>query len=239
MNTETVTNNQNNSTQLILRRILQLLFFLALMGAILFTTAGKINWLHGWIFLGSYLILLVANALIMLPRNSDLIKERGQKKENVKGWDEILVKLNTFIIMFGSLLVAGLDERFGWTGNLPWLALAAGLLLLAVGYAISSWAMQTNRFFATYVRIQTDRGHQVIDSGPYALVRHPGYVGIILSTLAAPLVLDSLWVFVPAALSLAIMVTRTALEDRTLQAELPGYKAYAGRVRYRLLPGIW
>jgi protein-S-isoprenylcysteine O-methyltransferase Ste14 len=99
--------------------------------------------------------------------------------------------------------------------------------------------MLANRFFSAVVRIQTDRGHVVVSDGPYRVMRHPGYAGGMLSYLASPLLLSSLWMFIPAVLTVAAMVARTALEDRTLRAELPGYADYARRVRYRLLPGLW
>ncbi len=107
------------------------------------------------------------------------------------------------------------------------------------GAALFSWSMVVNPFFEKTVRIQTDRGHRVIDTGPYAFVRHPGYLGFVGWTLSAPLLLASAWAFVPAVLSVVGIVVRTALEDRTLQAELPGYPEYAARVRSRLIPGVW
>ena len=113
------------------------------------------------------------------------------------------------------------------------------LVGILLGYAFSSWALIENRFFAGTVRIQTERGHHVISGGPYRIVRHPGYAGAVLGYLLIPVLLDSAWAFVPAILLLIVMITRTALEDKTLQAELPGYKEFAQRTRYRLIPGIW
>jgi protein-S-isoprenylcysteine O-methyltransferase Ste14 len=112
-------------------------------------------------------------------------------------------------------------------------------LLFIAGYALVLWAMYTNKFFSQIVRIQTERGHSAVMDGPYRFIRHPGYLGMTLSLLGAVLILDSLWGLVCFGLYLALIFTRTSLEDRTLQAELPGYKEYAARTRYRLLPGIW
>jgi protein-S-isoprenylcysteine O-methyltransferase Ste14 len=137
------------------------------------------------------------------------------------------------------LLTAGLDARFGWSPELP-LAFKIGMLPVAVlGHLLILWAMKANKFFSGVVRIQKDRGHSVITGGPYKVVRHPGYVGMIVFGFATPLVLGSLWAFIFGVLMMCITVARTVLEDRTLQEELEGYKDYAGLVRYRLLPGIW
>jgi protein-S-isoprenylcysteine O-methyltransferase Ste14 len=108
-----------------------------------------------------------------------------------------------------------------------------------LGYVLSSWALLENRFFSGVVRIQKDRGHQVVSTGPYGFVRHPGYAGALLAYLVTPVLLDSTWAFIPAVLMAGVVILRTALEDRTLQEELPGYKDYARKTRYRLLPGIW
>jgi protein-S-isoprenylcysteine O-methyltransferase Ste14 len=136
-------------------------------------------------------------------------------------------------------VVAGLDFRFGWsTGIMPALQFAA-LVVAVGGYALGTWAMAVNAYFSLVVRIQHDRGQKVVSDGPYRWVRHPGYVGTILFELAAPLLLGSWWALVPGVISALLLVVRTALEDRTLQQELDGYKQYAGEVRYRLLPGVW
>ena len=137
------------------------------------------------------------------------------------------------------LVVAGLEERWGWAppvgAPLQW---AAGIAM-GLGLGLFSWSMAANAYFAVVVRVQTERGHQVVSGGPYSVVRHPGYAGTILFALAAPLLLDSPWALLPAAVLIGSLVARTALEDRTLRTELPGYGAYARRVRFRLLPGIW
>ncbi len=118
-------------------------------------------------------------------------------------------------------------------------AKAVSLVFILAGYALGSYALLENRYFSGMVRIQTDRGHQVVSSGPYRWVRHPGYVGALLAYLATAVALDAVWAFIPAALVTVALVIRTALEDRTLQEQLSGYREYAGLVRYRLLPGVW
>jgi len=136
-------------------------------------------------------------------------------------------------------LVAGFDLRYGWQPEVSPLVQGAGVVIVILGYAMALWAMATNRFFSGVVRIQEERGHTVVGHGPYALVRHPGYVGVSLAALGAPLMLGSAWALIPAAATIVVIVVRTAYEDRTLVRDLAGYEAYARRVRYRLLPGVW
>ena len=155
-----------------------------------------------------------------------------------KGWDKVLLVflLSSFAAIFP---VAGFDAgRWHWSRVPAWL-IVLGYVLLCVGYFISIWVYRVNKFAEPGVRIQTERGHKVIDTGPYAIVRHPLYSGALLMSAGIPLALGSLWALVPAAAGVLVLVVRTVLEDRTLQAELPGYQQYARRVRYRLIPGIW
>jgi protein-S-isoprenylcysteine O-methyltransferase Ste14 len=140
---------------------------------------------------------------------------------------------------FPLFVVAGLDHRFGWSPHFPSWLNVLGLALAAAGYGFAGWAFLENRFFSAVVRIQSERGHVVCDTGPYKIVRHPGYSGSVLASFAMALALDSVWTLIPATAAVVIAVVRTTLEDRTLQEELPGYRGYADRVRYRLIPGIY
>jgi len=142
-------------------------------------------------------------------------------------------------IGFPLVIVAGLDHRYGWSPEFPLWLIIFGFILISLGYAFATWALAENRFFFSVVCIRTDRGHVVCDSGPYRFVRHPGYAGNIPPLLGIVLALGSVWTLIPAAVALIIAVIRTALEDQTLQEELPGYRDYAQRVRYRLMPGIY
>jgi len=155
-----------------------------------------------------------------------------------KKWDKVVVPLMTVggpLLMFTG---AGLDFR--WHGlRFPIWVTIAGLLVALAGVAVTATAMYANRFFASTVRIQTDRGQVVVSDGPYGIVRHPGYVGMALSYLCMPVALGSVWALLPAVLTVLLLVFRTVLEDRTLQKELSGYSQYAESVPYRLLPGIW
>jgi protein-S-isoprenylcysteine O-methyltransferase Ste14 len=142
--------------------------------------------------------------------------------------------------MLGCWIVAGLDVgRFHWSDAVPFGWRLAGLVGLAASLGLSFWAMMANRFFSPVVRIQSERGHHLINSGPYRYLRHPGYLGIIGGPLCAALALDSWWALLPAAGIAFLIVRRTTMEDKFLRRELEGYPAYVEKVRYRLLPGVW
>ena len=162
-----------------------------------------------------------------------------EKVQSAKAWDKVLAPLMALSVSFPMVIVAGLDHRFGWSPGFPLWLVVLGFLLIVLGYAFASWALIENRFFSSVVRIQVDRGHVVCDSGPYRFVRHPGYAGNMLALPGVMLALGSMWTLIPAVVALIIAVIRTVLEDQTLDEELPGYRDYARRVRYRLIPGIY
>ncbi len=208
---------------------------------ILWGCGGDFAWPQAWGFAALIVAAGVGGRAWAERRHPGLMAERAafEKSPGVKSWDKVLSPLMAISVSFPLVIVAGLDHRFGWSPVFPaWLNLL-GLVLIGSGYAFATWALVENRFFSGVVRIQTERGHVVCDSGPYQVVRHPGYSGNILALLGIVLALNSLWTLIPAAAALIIAVTRTSLEDRTLQEELPGYRDYAQRVRFRLLPGIW
>jgi protein-S-isoprenylcysteine O-methyltransferase Ste14 len=208
---------------------------------VLLVCGGDFGWWQAWV----YSLLIVAagigGRIWAERRHPGLTAERQntEKIQSAKAWDKVLAPLMALSLSFPLVIVAGLDHRFGWSPLFPiWLNFL-GLVLIALGYTFATWALVENRFFSTTVRIQTDRGHVVCDSGPYRIVRHPGYAGNILPLPGIVLALGSVWTLIPAVVALIIAVIRTALEDRTLQEELPGYRDYARRVRYRLIPGIY
>lgn len=208
--------------------------------AIIFLLAGTLRWFWGWAFVIVLALSLIAHPLILLPINPELLAERqkGSLDEGVKSWDKWITMLSG-VLMILSWIIAGLDFRWGWSPPLPLAIHLAGLLFTLLGYGLFMWAMASNAFFSEGVRIQTERGHTVASGGPYAIVRHPGYVGVIVAHLATPFLLGSLWALIPSVLLAALFVLRTSLEDKTLTAELPGYAAYTQETRYRLLPGVW
>jgi protein-S-isoprenylcysteine O-methyltransferase Ste14 len=219
----------------VFKRFIQVVLQVVLFAVLIFVSSGQIVWYWAWIYLCTYVLIIIINAFI-LP--ADLIEERGKTKENVKKWDKVIMTLNIFPAL-GMLVVAGLDYRFSWSPAIPDWIHFSGLILMISGHALFSWSMISNHFFSTAVRLQYDRSHQVATSGPYKYVRHPGYVGFIIFNLVTPLILGSLWALIPAAIMTVLFIIRTALEDSTLRYELEGYKEYAQKVPYRLIPKIW
>ena len=204
----------------------------------LFLPAGTWTWLRGWLFFSVVVAASILITVYLRRVNPDVVAARVNRHDGTKGWDRML--LGIFIPAMVSILpVAALDDgRYHWFAVPSWVC-GIGYALVIAGMAGLTWAESVNKFFEPTVRIQTDRGHTVIDSGPYALVRHPGYVAACLLCLGIPLSLGSFWALIPAFLSCLLLVVRTIWEDRTLREELAGYEEYAQRVRNRLIPGVW
>lgn len=219
----------------IIRRLIQVFSILILQGSILFVAAGTLSWKWAWYVLLLGLALLIFNG-IMLP--AELIEERGRKKENVKKWDKMLSSIiSVWVILM--YVFSGLDRRFHWTGDIPVFINIAGLVFIFLGSLLFTWSMASNKFFSTLVRLQTDRQHTVVTDGPYKYVRHPGYLGYIIFTLATPVALGAYWGLVFSGIVGILLFVRTALEDATLKKELSGYAEYTENVKYKLLPFLW
>ena len=202
--------------------------------------SGQWEWWEAWAYALLSMLGFVISRALAARRHPDILMERARSIElqDAKSWDKILAPA----LAFGSLLilvVAGLDRVFGWTAPYALNLKIAALIVILLGFVVGSWALIENRFFSGVVRIQKDRGHQVVTTGPYRFIRHPGYAGALWTYLATPVLLDSNWAFIPALILLGVLILRTSLEDRTLQAELPGYAEYAQKTRFRLFPGIW
>jgi len=220
---------------------IRLILVYLLIPLILFLCGGDLYWWEGWLYSVLILVAGIGGRLWAELRHPGLMAER-QNSENFQGakaWDKLLAPLMAVSVSFPLVIVAGLDHRYNWTPEFPlWLVLL-GFILISLGYAFAAWALAENRFFFSVVRIQVDRGHEVCDSGPYRVVRHPGYAGNIPPLLGLALALNSAWTLIPGVLALMITVIRTALEDKALKEELPGYRDYARHVRYRLIPGVY
>jgi protein-S-isoprenylcysteine O-methyltransferase Ste14 len=221
-----------------MREVAKSLAVNAIILTILLVGAGRPGWLAAWVCTGIMGALQMAVILVVYRRTPDLAVERSKIQKGTKQWDKYLVAGAAVIAPLAMFLEAALDRRYGWSAPLPlWIRLG-GFFAAVGGGALTFSAMYANRFFANTVRIQTERGHIVVDAGPYAYLRHPGYTGMIAFNLGVPLLLGSWWALLPAGAAAALFVLRTALEDRTLQKELPGYKEYAVRVRKRLVPFV-
>lgn len=211
---------------------------LAAAGAALFWSAGRLDWPAAWAVLAVWVLWFAAEDVILLRFHPQLLQERLSPPKAAKAWDRAILS-SLRLIQLARYILAGLDQRYGWTGGFPPAAQYAGLAVCLLSSALFFWAMYSNRFFSQVVRVQSERGHAVADSGPYRWVRHPSYAGMILFELALSTLLGSWWAILAGGVCAVLFVLRAALEDRALQTELPGYAEYAGRVRYRLLPGVW
>lgn len=231
-------NEKSEVTSGIRKRMLQVILTIAVSAAILLISSGRLDWVMAWVYIGVGLGIVTANALIIIPRNPEMIAERAQVKEGTKEWDRLLASLGAGSCLF-TLVVAGLDRRFGWLPELPFAIELLALVCFVLGNSLWSWSMASNKFFSGTVRIQKERGHTVVTSGPYRFMRHPGYLGFIIFSIATPLLLGSLWALIPAGLTVCVVIVRTGLEDQTLLDELNGYREYTSQVRYRLLPRVW
>lgn len=222
------------------RVLLQLLIFIVLVPFLPLLISGDWGWWEAWVYALINIMGFVISRVLANRRNPDLIKERAKflQHEDAKPWDKTLAPL---VGLGGALipLVAGLDARFGWSGEFSYELKAAALLAILAGYILGAYALIENRYFSGMVRIQYDRDHQVVSSGPYRWMRHPGYAGALIMYLATPIFLDASWAFIPAVFLGIVLIVRTSLEDHTLQDELPGYREYTRQVKYRLLPGVW
>ena len=224
----------------IVRGIIGFLIFLLLVPTVLFAAAGTLRWLMGWLYAALLLTSSAVSRLIVLKKNPDLLYERAgfTRSEGTKTWDRMLVIVGLYGAI-ATVIVAGLDHRFGWLPVIRSYLQYIAVVVIAGGYALGVWAMVVNRYFSSVARIQKNREHVVVASGPYGFVRHPGYAGALIAYIALPIMLDALWAFIPAIVNIAVLVVRTALEDRMLSSELCGYSVYAEKTRFRLIPGVW
>ncbi len=220
---------------------IRLILVYLLIPLILFICSGDLGWWQAWLFSILFLAASIGGRIWAEQRHPGLTAERQNfgNMQNAKAWDKVLAPLMAVSVGFSTVIVAGLDHRYSWSPDFPLWIIIIGFILISFGYAFAAWALAENAFFSSVVRIQVDRGHVVCDSGPYRFVRHPGYTGSILPLFGTVLALSSVWTLIPAVLASTITVIRTALEDQTLQEELPGYRDYVHRVRFRLFPGIY
>lgn len=211
---------------------------LLLLAAAYFIAAGSLQIGRAWLYFGMAAVAYLVSSLLFIKFNPGLINERAKERENTQPWDKALLSLYLLIGFLGTHIVAGLDSRFEWS-SLGLVYMIPGAVLYIVAALIQIRSMLANKYFETTVRIQSDREQQVVKNGPYKIVRHPGYASVLLSFIAIPFLIGSLYAFICTAAVFIIMFARTALEDKMLQKELPGYSQYAKEVKFRLIPGIW
>lgn len=210
-----------------------LVFFL-----IIFICAGRIDYWQGIVYVTIGIIMTVLNYTVLRP-GSELLAERGKPGEGVKKWDKIIL-LISFLFTVAMYVVAGLDSgRYHWSPDFHLILPIIGIICTVSGQLLFLTAQKQNKFFSSTVRIQSDREHNVCDTGLYKIVRHPAYLGSVIQAVGFPLLFESLWSIIPAALLVAVHIVRTFLEDRVLTEELNGYTDYSKKTRYRIIPGIW
>lgn len=226
-----------NMVQIVGKALIQLVVTVAVMWVMLFGAAGTIDWPRAWWFFGSFVVAIVIAIAVLAQLNPEIFAARSRIQPGTKLWDYIFIAL---VIggMAAILPVAGFDRRFGGASAPDWIVVL-GYVVFIISFIGQVWPQAVNRHFEPGVRIQDDRGQTVIDTGPYAIVRHPGYISGSLLALGVAMVLGSWWAFVPIVIVVVGLIVRTVFEERTLRAELPGYAEYTQRVKWRWVPGVW
>jgi protein-S-isoprenylcysteine O-methyltransferase Ste14 len=229
-----------NKLRLSPRLILQLLIVLVLIPLLPLLLSWRWDWWQAWVYAGIHFFGFIISRALAARAHPDLLRERAKfaDHQDAKDWDQVLARL----MGIGSGLVplaVGLEHRFGGAASYGLGVELVGLALVLAGFALGTWALVANRYFSGMVRIQYDRGHRVVYQGPYQIIRHPGYLGALITYLGTPLLLEGRWAFLTVFLLTGVTLVRTALEDDTLQEELDGYQDYAETVRSRLIPGVW
>ena len=230
------TKNKKSVVRIAVMLLLVMVFFPLLPMII----SGRWDWWQAWVMFALFVLSFIVSRAIAARKTPDILKERADyaTQGNTQAWDKWLSPIMAFGSVF-ILLAAGLDDRFNWSPDLALGWELLGLALILIGYIFGSYAFVENAFFSGTVRLQPERGQTVVKSGPYGWVRHPGYLGSLIASIGMPLLLDSLWAFVPVLIFGFFYVLRTRLEDLFLRENLAGYSAYVREVRYRLFPGIW
>lgn len=206
--------------------------------SIIFISAGRIDYFQGLLYLAIGLTMAVLNYTV-LRIDSELSAERSKPGDGTKTWDKVILGLS-LLATVAMYCVAGLDSgRYHWSPQFHGSLIALGAVLTAAGQLLFLIAQKQNKFFSSTVRIQTERGHAVCDTGLYSVVRHPAYMGMFVQTLGFPLIFGSFWSIIPVSASIILLLVRTCLEDKTLKEELNGYLDYSGKTRYRIIPFVW
>ena len=229
----------SSSSKANLKALVFTVIMLAITAAFFFAAAGRFDLPRAWAYFIALFICFVATTLLLARFNPELLIHRMKRHSGTKTWDQVLMRLTNLFGLHIPIIIAGLDVgRFQWS-HIDARFVIFGFALLFAGNALTTWAMVKNTYFEPVVRIQSDRGHQVVSDGPYRIVRHPGYLGGLLFYFSTPLILGSAYALIPAALAALLITLRTALEDRTLLKELHGYHQFTEQTHYRLLPLIW
>jgi protein-S-isoprenylcysteine O-methyltransferase Ste14 len=227
------------ASRMIAKLLLQNLIWVAAMGALLLVPAGTLHWPAAWVFLGTIAVLGVGCGLYLAKTDPALLAERMRPmlRRDQPAADKKVMLVFSFVALIWFLAI-GLDHRYH-ASDIPLALQVLGFAMLLLSTGFIMWVMRENSFAAPVVRLQTERGHRVVSTGPYAWVRHPMYSGTVLFFVGAPLLLGSWWGVVMSPLFILLFAIRAKIEEHALIAGLPGYADYTSRVRYRLIPGLW
>jgi protein-S-isoprenylcysteine O-methyltransferase Ste14 len=224
---------------MIAKWLLQNLIWVVALGALLFVSAGTLHWPAAWVFLATSAVIGIGFGWWLAKTDPALLAERMRPmmQKNQPAADK------KFMLVFGVValiwfLAIGFDKRMH-ASDIPVALQALGLAMLLLTTGFIMWVMRENSYAAPVVKVQTERGHRVVSTGPYAWVRHPMYSGTILFFVGVPLLLGSWWGVALSPLFVILFAIRSGIEERALIAGLPGYADYTRRVRYRLVPGLW
>ena len=240
MSKDSITNHQGQriSRTILFRFLTREFTGTILIAVVLFLSAGHVKWIMAWALFGITLIWVTGTVVVLYRRNPGLMAERLGPKKDSRTWDKIIMSI-VGLSSLAKLILAGLDQRYGWTTGITTTYQIFAMIVAALAYGLVLWSTAVNAFFSQTVRIQKERDHSVCKDGPYRFVRHPGYLGTLSFEFFTPIMLGSLWAWIPGMFSGILFILRTSLEDRTLKQELPGYQEYTKEVRYRLIPGTW
>lgn len=220
--------------KLLISALTKYLAGILLMGLLLFLPAGTLNYPGGWLFCGLLFVPMFLLGVVLFIKAPDLLAKRLRSKENRTEQKQV-VGLSALMFV-GGFVLAGLDFRFGWTSVPTWIVIIASILLLG-SYGLYAEVMRENAWLSRTIEVQD--GQTVVDTGLYGIVRHPMYAVTTLLFLSMPLVLDSWIAFAVFLIYPALMVKRIKNEEALLEAELPGYRDYQRKVRYRMIPFLW
>lgn len=226
-------------TKLEVKAFLAPIRWIIITGLVFFLTSGEINNLRVWIYVGVYAIGGLIIGIILLKKSPKLLNDRGKMQKGSKRFDKYIILTYFLFAIVITPLIAGIDKRLNLTDVIPFYYLYVGIILYLISAIFSTWPMLHNPFFEGTVRIQKDKNHNVVNTGPYKIVRHPGYLGMLLGSISLPLALGSVLAFIPLFIMIILIFVRTYYEDTTLQKELTGYAEYCKEVKYRLIPFIW
>jgi protein-S-isoprenylcysteine O-methyltransferase Ste14 len=226
--------NDTEKIKATITAVLRLVIGLLMIGAMLFLPAGTLKYWQAWAWLAAQFIPMGISLVYLLKIDPKLLERRTRTNETRPEQRRIiLASIVYFLIIF---LLPGFDVRYGWSNVPAWLSLVADVIVLA-SYILYVLVLRTNTFASRVIEVE--QGQQVITSGPYALVRHPMYLAMILMMTATPLALGSYWAMLPSILFILLLAARAKNEEELLQKELKGYNEYMQKTRYRLFPGVW